>query len=225
MKLFVVLLLVCLPHLGFSQDVVAAGMETASGDEAALLELEKARDDRQKSVEAISAVSKNVFNPVEELEKLGHKDFDTAALFNPKALRVMERIFKEAKMHTLPPEVIRKQILDSFKGHPLESFIRGSPTLLNFFVDVMRDENALTSLLRIFQDKARLKIYLFLWIVIMLLAYFMRKLFISKHWGRFTRAFASLMFSVTISIISLSSFCLIFRPEMKPLISIIKRYF
>ena len=227
MKLIVVFILLCLPLLGFSQDEVNPGVDAATQDEAAIAEIEKAREERQKSMEAVAkvtAVSEKAFNPTEELKKLGYDQINPRALFNSQAILLIEKIFKEAKMHTLPPELLREKILDSFKGHPLEGFFRSSPGLVNFFVDLLRDEKALTSAIQIFKDKDRLKTYLYVWIVIMFLAYFTRKVFVSKYWGRWTRAFASFMFSITVSVISLSSFCLIFQEEMKPIINIVKRY-
>ncbi len=227
MKLIVVFILVCLPLLGFSQDEVNPGVDTTAQDEAAIAEIEKARDDRQKSMEAVAkvaATTEKVFNPTEELKKLGFDGINPKALFNSQAIVLIEKIFKEAKMHTLPPEVLREKIMESFKGHPLEGFFRSSPGLVNFFVDILRDEKALVSVLQIFKDKDRLKTYLYIWIVIMFLSYFTRKVFVSKYWGRGWRAVASLMFSMTVSVISLSSFCLVFQEEMKPIINIVKRY-
>lgn len=224
MKLIVVFILVCLPLLGFSQDEVNPGVDPTTQDEAAIAELERVREERQKSIESVAQVTENVFNPAEELKKLGFDQIGASALMNTDALNIIERAFKEAKMHTLPPELIRENILKSLKDHPFGGYLSNSPRLLDFAVDLIKDEKALMSAIQIFKNKPRLKIYLYVWIVIMFTSYFTRKLFISKYWGSYTRTFASLMFSLTISVITLSSFCLIFDTEMKPIISIIKRH-
>ena len=227
MKFILVFILVFSPLLGFSQDEVGPEMNTSAEDEVAVEELQRARDERQKTVGAIVQVTETtekLFNPTEELKKIGHNQLNAFSLMNKEAILIMERAFKEAKMHEMPAELIRENILASFKGHALEGFFRSSPRLIDFFVEVLKDEKAMISALQIFKDKPRMKIYFYLWIVIMFCSYFLRKLFISKFWSRGIRALASLTFSLTISVITLSSFCLVFETEMKPLIRIIKRY-
>ncbi|MES2527029.1 MAG: hypothetical protein V4598_08070 [Bdellovibrionota bacterium] len=227
MKLIVVFILVLLPLLGFSQEGASTGVDTTAHDEAVLDELEKAREDRQKSLEQVSKVAdatEKAFDPITELKKLGYDSFTPASLMNKDAVALLERTLKEARMHTIPPELLKEKVHEAFKGHPIEGYLKNNPKAVDFIVDVMRDEKAVVSGLHIMKDKDRLKTYLYVWIVIMFFAYFTRKLFVSKYWNKWLRGIASFAFSVTISVISLSAFCLIFEEEMKPLLTIIKRY-
>lgn len=227
MKLFVVLFLILLPLLGFSQEEVSTGTDTATQDEAALAELENARAERQKSMEQVAKIAETTqkaFDPTAELKKIGYDSFTPGAFLNKDALLILERTLKEAKMHTFPPELIREKFYEAFKGHSLEGFFKRSPRLVDFFVDVLRDEKALAAGIQILKDKEKVKYYLYIWIVIMFLSYFTRNLFVSKYWSRGYRTLASLMFSITISVITISSFFLVFQTEMKPILIIIKRY-
>ncbi len=208
MKFFVVLILVLLPHLGFSQNEASPGIDTTAHDEAALDELEKARDERQKSMEQVAKVAEateQAFDPITELKKLGYDSFTPASFMNKDVVVLLEKTLKEAKMHTIPPELLKEKVHEAFKGHPIEGFLKSNPKAVNFIVDVMRDEKAVIAGLHIVKDKERLKTYLYIWIVIMFLAYFTRKLFVSKYWNKWLRGIASFGFSMTLSVICLPS--------------------
>ncbi len=217
MKFAFILILAFVPFLGFAQEGTE-GTQPEIQDEAAIQELEKNREIRQQNIESIT----EVVGPIAEeksLEKFGATD-----LMNTDALIKIEKILKEAKMSQYPPELIREQILKAFQGRPIEGYVRTSPKLQNFMVDVVRDEKFLISAVGIFKNKQRLKMYLYFWIGIMFAAYYTKKLFISKYWKGGTRTFAALLFSLTISTITMSTFCLIFEKEMKPILAVIKKH-
>lgn len=216
MNFVFVLIIAFLPFLGFTQE--GSESDPAVQDEMALQELEASREARQQNLEVIT----EIVGPVKEENAQEH--FSPGDLLNVDSLTRMENILKEAKMSQYPPELIRGKILDAFKGNALEGYVRNSPRLQNFFIDIIRDDKALISAIRIFKDRPRLKIYLYFWIAIMFAAYYTKKLFISKFWSSSTKAFASVLFSLTISTITLSTFCLIFEEEMKPIIVIVKKH-
>lgn len=226
-------MLILLPLLGFSQEgTEVQPAEVHHDDEKALEELQNQRDERQKALEALQKVGDApakgpTLTPEEQLKKLGFSGSgDPAALLNAEALTLIEKTLREAKMWEVPEEDIRRQIVDSFSGTPIGKFVAASPKLQSFLVDLMRDKSALLNGVKIMKDRARLKIYLYLylWIAIMFSAYYLKRLFISKHWSRGGRMFASLLFSLTVSVITLSTFCLIFSDEMRPTIVLVKKH-
>lgn len=227
MNFAVVLILVLLPLLGFAQEEVSPGVDPTIQDEKVIDELGQSREERQKAIGQIAEVTEKTqeaFDPKEALNKLGFDGFSAGTLMNKDALAIIEKTLKSADLKNHPPEVIKEQILKSLEGNPLEGFVRGSPNLQNFMVDVMRDEKALLGLLKIVQDKEGLKTYLYFWIGVMFAAYYTRKLFVSKYWKGPFRSLASLLFSLTVSLITVSIFALIFKPELKPIVTIAKKY-
>lgn len=227
MNFAVVLILVLLPLLGFSQNEVNQELDSTEQDARALDELTQARDERQKAIGRIAEVTektKEAFDPQEAMKKLGYSGFSAESLLNKDALAIMEKTLKNSGLKNHPPELVREQILKSLEGNPFERFVRGSPNLQNFLVDVMRDENALLGLLHIVKNKEALKVYLYFWIAIMFGSYYTRKLFISKYWKGPFRSLASLLFTLTVSVITVSTFSLIFKSELKPIITIAKKY-
>lgn len=222
-----VLILALLPSLGLAEGEMNEVMDVADRDEKAIEELTEAREERQKSIGKVAEItekSKEALDPVEALKKLGYDGFSPAALFNQDALAIMEKSLKTNNLKNYPPEVVKEEILKSLRGNPLETVVRGSPDLQNFLVDVMRDEKALVGVIKILQDKERLKKYLYFWIWIMFAAYYTRKLFVSKYWKGPFKSFARLVFAMTVSVITVSTFGLIFKPELSPLVSIFRKH-
>lgn len=235
MKFVLVVILVLLPSLGFTQEGTEATQPEAqhadTDDEKALHELEATQAQRKKALESLSKVGEGpakgpTLDPKEQLDKMG---FDGAlnptALFNAEALDAMDKVVKEAKMWELPEAQVREQVLNAFKGNPLEGLVKGSPAVQSFIVDFMRDKTALSSCIAIFKDRPRLKIYLYFWIGIMFAAYYLKRLFISKFWKRPVKILASLAFALTVSVITLSTFGIIFQEELRPIVALVKKRF
>lgn len=223
-----ILILALFPLLGLSQEEGSPGADSTVQDEKVLEELTESREERQKTVGRIAEVTEKAhetINPQEALKKLGFDGINAGALMNSEALAIIEKTLESSNLKSVSPEVVREQILKNVEGTLLEGFIRSSPNLQNFLVDVMRDEKALLGMIRIFKDKERLKIYLYWWIGIMFTAYYTRKLFVSKYWAGPFRSLARLVFSIAVSVITFSTFALIFKPELKPLIAIATKYF
>ncbi len=229
MKFLCLFILCLLPHLGLAQVTEEETTEILHDDEEAVTEeLTQAREKRQKSIQAIEKVSEKasaLFDPNIELKKLGYDSFTPGSLFKTEVLDLMEKTLRQAKLNEASPDMIRKLLMDSFKGHPLEKHFNRSPRLQNFIIDLMRDEKALYSLIAIFKDKDRLKHYLYIWIGIMFASYFLKRLFISTYWQKSTQWIVGLLFSITVSLITLSSFCIVFKEEVRPVIALVKKNF
>ncbi len=223
MKFILVIILTLSPFLGLAQDGEGAGVDHTVQDEAMLNEIQKSREARAETIGKIEDVA-GAFDPMVELKKIGYSDITAGTLLDERAIPILEKTLKEAHLSSVPPEIMKVKILESLEGHPLKKFLVGSPRILNFIVDVMRSEEVLLSGLSIFRNRPRMKLYLYFWIGIMFASYYTRRLFISKYWSKPARIFAGLLFSATISTITLSTFCLIFEPEMKPIIAIVKKH-
>ncbi len=217
MKFVLILIFAFIPFLGFAQEGTEA-TDPEIQDETALQELQENRELRQQNLETIN----EIVGPV--AEEKSAEDFTALDLMKTESLIKMENILKEAKMSQYPPELIRVKILEAFSGNPMEGYVRTSPKFQNFLVDLVRDDKVLISAIAIFKNKARLKIYLYLWIGIMFTAYYTKRLFISKYWKRGTRALAAVLFSLCISTITMSTFCLVFKEEVRPILGLVKKH-
>lgn len=223
MKFILVIFLSLTSFLGHAQNEGSGGIDHTAQDEAMLNELQQTREARAQTIGKIED-SISTYDPIAELKKIGHSGITPGTLLDEQAIPILEKTLKEAKLANIPPEVMKVKILEALEGHPLKKFLLGSPRILNFMTDVMRDEKVLLSGLSIFRNRPRLKLYLYFWIGIMFFAYYTKRLFISKYWSKPVRIFAGLLFSLTISTITLSTFCLIFEEEMRPIIAIVKKH-
>lgn len=224
MKLVLVFALTLISLLGFSQDEMGQGVDTTAQDEAAIEELQNSQENRQKKLETITHIVGAEEKPETDLVQPGTNQMRPGALFDKAALEEMERTLISANLSKVPADELKKKVIELFKGSFAEGYVQKSPKLQDFMVDLLRDEKALLYAIRIFKDRARLKIYLYCWIGIMFAAYYTKRLFISKYWTGLNRTFAALLFSLTISTITLSTFCLIFEEEMKPIIGLVRKH-
>ena len=231
MKFFFLVTLLLLPLLGLAQEGGSPEeVHVDSEDEKALQELEANREQRQKVLNSLQKAGdepeiKATLDPKEQLDKLGFQGpVNPALLFNEDALKSMEILIRQAKLWDVPAEEVRKQVVQAFKGNPLEGFVNDSPNLQSFMVDFVRDKEAILNSIAIFKDRSRLKMYLYIWIGIMFASYYTKRLFVSKYWKKPVKIIASLMFTLMITIISASTFTLIFENEMKPIIAVVKKH-
>lgn len=223
------LMLLLLPVLSGAQEGAGTGEDPVADDEKVLDEMEASRIERQKKLDALSKLGQEpkdnlTLDPDEQLDKMGMGSFNPKKLLSPENLAATEKLLLEAKLHERSPEEVRESIRTSFKGSGFGNYLERHPGAMNFVVDFMRDEKAVLSGVRILKDRDRLKTYLYIWIVLMFAAYYTKRLFISSFWPRPTRVFAAVLFSLTVSTISLSAFFLVFHEETRPIAALIRKH-
>jgi hypothetical protein len=200
-----------------------------SEEDSDVREIENARQKNLEKMKLVETATKPLeapmLNPIEEIQKLGHKQLDAAALMDDKVLAIMQKVLKEGLLSKLPAEEVRKMILDKAKGSQLEGILTSYPKLLDFCVELMRDKDALSGLMGILMRKNDLKTYGYIWLAIFLFGLFIKYRIIKPKWPFFKRFRYSMSVNIVLSLISLYVFYSFFSKELAPTLSIASKIF
>ncbi len=251
-KFFSLLILIFLSLPGFSQEETVKEPLSANGgqvtirqspdvspadessiqaptpnEDSDIREIENARQKNLEKMKLVETATKPLaapmLNPIEEMQRLGHKQLDAAALMDDKVLAIMQKVLKAGLLSKLPVEEVRKMILDKVKGSQLEGLLTRFPKLLDFCVEMLRDKEALSGLMGILIRKNDLKTYGYVWIAIFLFGLFIKHRIIKPKWPFFKRFRYGMSVNFVLSIISLYVFYSFFSQELAPTISIISK--
>lgn len=190
-------------------------------------------EDRRKSTEAAVKLdqTKNqmtdaVFNATEELKKLGVESINGASLMDEKVVGVLKKMLEQNTMRSASDEEVRAMILEKSKGTGMEKFLITHPKLTNMFVEVLKDPQAMPSLIGIFLRKDDLKLYAGIWVGLMVLAWLIKKLLYKKNprWTSGKRILVSLLVSLCITATTLTIFYNMFSNELSPTAKIIVKH-
>ena len=209
MKLFF-LIFIFLSLPGFAQE----------DDEKLLEDLEAERKQQLEAHAKIAETQNKLTNKIVdlpgELSKLGYKTIDTAALMDEKVIELMRKALKQNPLQKSTPEEVRATILKQAEGSFIHGYLSESPKLMNALVDVLRDEKALPSAMGIFLRKDDLKIYFFIWLGFMILAWLFKKIFFNQKWPKHKRKILGILVSISFSLISVTTFYHMFYDELSP---------
>lgn len=198
-------------------------------EDAEIMELEAGRQERLKKIQGIEAVTKPlaepILSPLEEIQKLGHKQIGAAALMDDKVLAIIQKTFKEGLMSKLPEEDVRAMILLKVKGSYLEGFFKSFPKFLNLSVNLMRDKDALAGLLGILIRREDLKTYGYICLALFIFGLFVKSRIIKPKWPFLKRFRYSVIVSLFLTSISFYLFYSFFGEEIGPTLSVISRSF
>ncbi len=185
--------------------------------------LETLRAERKQQVEAhvkLDQVQNKLKDQIVdlpgELEKLGHKTIDTAALMDEKVIELMRKALKQNPLRKNTPEEVKASILKQTEGSFIHGYLSESPKLMNALVDVLRDEKALPSAMGIFLRKEDLKLYFFIWIGFMIQAWLFKKIFFNKKWPKHKTKILGIIVSLSFSFCSVTTFYHMFYDELSP---------
>ena len=178
------------------------------------------RDKIQKIEKTIEPLKDPILNPIEEIKKLGHKQIDAVSLMDEKVLAILQKTLDQGILAKLSAQELKEMILKNNKGTFLGDFLSASPKFLDFFVDVLRDKNALIGLIGILVRKEDLKNYGYICLVIFIFGLYIKTRIIKPKWSFIRRTFWGLSFSLVMSSISLYLFYNSFSEEVKPTLSI-----
>lgn len=164
----------------------------------------------------MNEVSPKSSDPILELQRLGHSELTAKSLLDERVVKVLQKLFRNNELQKQSPEFISQLILDKAKGKSFEWMLKDHPKVLSAIVDVIRDKEALASLIGIFLRKGDLKTYFFIWIGLMILGHLIKRFVFSEDWGKGKRFVMSFLLSLTIGVTSLTIFYNIFDRELSP---------
>jgi hypothetical protein len=200
---------------------------TPSNEDSDIREIENARLKNLEKMKLVKTATKPladpVLNPIEEMQRLGHKQLDAAALMDDKVLAIMQKTLRAGLLNKLPAEELRKMILDKAKGSHLEGVLNRFPKLLEFCVEMLRDKEALSGLMGIMRRKDDMKTYGYIWLGIFLFGLFLKNRIIKPRWPFLKRFRYGMSVNTVLSIISLYVFYSFFAKELAPTLSIFSK--
>jgi hypothetical protein len=184
------------------------------------------RLEKMNGIEATTAPLANpVMNPLEEIQRLGHKQIDAAAMLDEKVLAILQKTLKTGVMSKLPPEEVKKMLQEKFKDSLMGGILTKFPKLLNILVDLMRDKDALAGLLGIMIRKPDLKEYGYICLALFVFGLFVKNRIIKPKWPFFKRLRYSMSVSLVLTSISFYLFYSYFGTEISPTIEVISKHF
>lgn len=192
--------------------------------------IDSLEEDRRKSTEAAvkldetkNQMTEAVFNAPEELKKLGHETITGASLLDEKVVGVMRKMLEQNSLRKASDEEVRQMILEKAKGTAMESYLISHPKVTNTFVEILKDPQAMSSLIGIFLRKDDLKLYGLIWLGLMIFAWLFKKYLFKKktRWSSAQRMLVSILVSICITITSFSIFYNMFNNEISPTAKII----
>lgn len=161
---------------------------------------------------------------IEELKKLGHEEITAASFADEKVVKVMRRLLKNNPLRNFPRYKVKALILEKAKDSYLGTFLSDHPKVLDLFTDILIDTEALPSLMGIFLRKDDLKFYLYIWIGILILGFFIKRLFIPKEWVGWRKVLAGLSVSFLLTVLCLGIFYNMFSDEVGPLLGVVSKH-
>lgn len=207
----IALLILCFLSLpGFAQEDDEKLLETLEAERRNQAEAHARLNDTHEKI-------KSQFTDLPaELNKLGYETLNTAALLDEKVIKLVRSALKEHPLRNSSPEEVKASILKEAEGSFAHGYLKDSPKLMGALVDVLRDEKALPSAMGIFLRKDDLKIYFFIWIGFMILAWLFKKIVFQKNWSKHKTKILGIFVSLSFSLLSVTTFYHMFHAELSP---------
>jgi hypothetical protein len=165
-----------------------------------------------------------ILNPIDEMQKLGHKQLNTAAILDDKVIALMQKTLKMGLLSNVSSEELKKLILEKIKGSNAEGFVNKFPKLLDVFVEIVKDKDALSGLLGILIRKDDLKEYGYLCLALFVFGLYVKSRIIKPKWPFFRRFRYGLTASLVLTAINLYLFYSYFKEELGPTFSVISKF-
>lgn len=181
-------------------------------------EKERASEGIRNANEATEKVKEQIFNGPEELAKLGYETLDGAALMDEKVIKIVQKMMDNSPLKGASRKEVVNLMLERLQGQPGENFLRNNPRLLYVFADILRDDKAMPAVIGILSRRDDLKIYLFIWISLMIAGFVIKRFYIKKQkkWSPTKKFAMGFTLSLLITITSFSIFYNMFENELSP---------
>lgn len=161
----------------------------------------------------------------DELKKLGHNQVNLGALMDEKVIPLFTKYLKESKISELSRDLTRSMVLETFKDRPIGKVFVKCPKCLEIFVDIIRDREAMPSLLQIFGRQKDLRNYGFFWFGGIVFLFFFKRMIFPKKWPFYKRWPVSLLINILFTILSFGIFYYLFREELGPTLRVVLGHF
>ncbi len=194
-------------------------------DEKILEELEKDKKASTARAVEINDISENLKKQLSSvpntLMNLGENKLNPSSLLDEKVVLSLRETLKKSPLKSLPKEEVRILILEKIENQRVKNYLVNHPKILNTWIEILQDQNALPSAMGIFLRKSDLKVYGFIWLGLLIFSWIFKKIFFSKSWTFLHRLFMSLLVSLSVSVISFGVFYTMFYDELSPAMKII----
>ena len=228
-KFFLVVFILFLSRPGFTQEEGGRVIyrDTQVNEDSGVAELEAAKQvqlDKLNKIQKTTEAFKPV-DPIEELQKLGYKQINATALMDPKVLELIQTQLQQGLLSIIPRDEIKKMLQEKLANTLIGKLTNNFPVLLEIFVDIIRDKNALSGLVHVLQRKEDLKTYGYLWLGIFLFGIWLKNRLIKPKWNFTKRLSWSLPISLILTSCTLYLFYSMFEVEIGPILNITLKYF
>jgi hypothetical protein len=192
--------------------------------------IDAAEADRLKQIEKIQAVQKatapiaEAKGPLQQIQELGYKQLDAAALMDTKVIALLQQNLRDGAMAKTSDEDLKKLMQEKIKGTWMEGPVSHFPKLLSIMSDLVRSKEALPGLLGIMARKADLKTYGYIWVVIFIFGLYIKSKLVKPKWDFGRRFKWKITISTILGIINFAIFYSFFGTEIQPSFSIIGKH-
>lgn len=160
----------------------------------------------------------------DELKKLGYDSINMTSLSDERVVELVRKVLKVNKLSEVPPSEIRALLLKEAQGSAFEKILKNHPKILNCLVDIMRSEEAMSALIGIFLRKSDFKLYIGIWICLIILGILFKMIFFNPDWNPWKFRILSLLVSLIVMVTSINMFYRIFEKELSPTVKIVSKH-
>ena len=162
------------------------------------------------------------------MSKKTEVDMNPTKVFNLDSLKDMnlagyEQIIKDAlkQFQTIDDDVFKNAILKNTKGTFFEKFIGPESSLLEFYIRLLKDPNAIPHLLKIFGQTSKMIIYASFFVATFILGIILkRKAVVYSFFGM---VFHFILRSSFLMIVRLTIFFFLFYNELNPAVTLFRK--
>jgi len=183
LRIFLILFLFQLSFLAQGQEGVDGAHESHSDTD--IQELIEKREAAQNLVRKINPdnsedqANQNL-HPLIQIQQLGYQEISYKALNDSRVQKILDKALRDGLIANIPSNTIHKMIMDKVDGTLAEKILNKFPNILNKFIDVLRDKEALPDLLKILSKKEDIKNYFIIWIFILIVSMWLKRRLLSK---------------------------------------------
>jgi len=149
--------------------------------------------------------------------------FDITTLSNPVVIEKLREDINRSAIDQLPFPIKRGMFMGKLKGSAWYKILNDFPKLRDFIVDFLTDKKTILGILGILLKKDQLKIFVAIFLGLLLVRWLSRKYLLPSEAG-FLRSALSMFLSLSFTLITAGVFYRLFAPQIDPAITVIKRH-
>jgi hypothetical protein len=137
--------------------------------------------------------------------------------------KMIKKLLKTNPMSHMSHKDLKNSLIEKFKGGKLDPVIRKYPKLLDFVVGMIRDPDALASLVTILDKQEKMLTYTYSFVGIFILSILLN-IFAFPNAGWFKKIMFKLFITIMVPVANLGIFYFMFKKELAPTIEVAKKY-